>query len=105
MEFVFLAGIAALRNGDGRSAVVVTPGARPATALGEMLGQESVLVVEQVAFRSDNAGLFTAHGDGTVRLIHCEVCGPIDDVRTMADSRVTRSLTTEERGTYLGEPS
>lgn len=29
----------------------------------------------------------------------------IDDVRTMADSRVTRSLTAEERGTDLGEPS
>jgi WD40 repeat protein len=60
--------------------------------------------VEQVAFRPHGAGLFTAHGDGTVRVIHCEVCGPIEDVRRMADSRVTRSLTAEERGTYLGEP-
>lgn len=59
--------------------------------------------VEQVAFRTDRTGLLVAYGDGTVRLIDCEVCGPIDDVRAMADSRVTRPLTTEERGTYLGE--
>jgi hypothetical protein len=58
-----------------------------------------------VAAPRPTAGLFTAFGDGTVRLVHCEVCGPIDDVRTMADTRVTRSLTAEERGTYLGEPS
>ncbi|MBP2327453.1 WD40 repeat protein [Kibdelosporangium banguiense] len=61
--------------------------------------------VEQVAFQPDSAGLFTAHGDGTARFVRCEVCGPIDEVRTMADSRVTRSLTAEERETYLGEAS
>jgi WD40 repeat protein len=60
--------------------------------------------VEGVRFRPDSTGLFTTVGDGTVRLVHCEVCGSIDDVRAMADSRVTRSLTAEERATYLGEP-
>ncbi|MEU4522960.1 hypothetical protein AB0F52_30155 [Amycolatopsis sp. NPDC024027] len=61
--------------------------------------------VEQVVFQPDGVGLLTAHGDGTVRFVRCEVCGPIDEVRTMADTRVTRSLTAEERGTYLGEAS
>jgi WD40 repeat protein len=61
--------------------------------------------VEQVAFRPGSGDLLTANGDGTVRLIHCEACAPIDDVRTMADFRVTRSLTAEERATYLGEPA
>lgn len=61
--------------------------------------------VEQVAFRTDSAGLFTAHGDGTIRRIQCEVCGSVVDVRAMANSRVTRTLTTEERETYLDEPS
>jgi hypothetical protein len=56
--------------------------------------------VEQVAFRPENTDLFTACGDGTVRHVRCEVFGA---VRATADSRVTRSLTAEERATYLGE--
>ncbi len=58
--------------------------------------------VEEVEF--DPGGtLITAHGDGTIRLTHCEACGPIDQVRAVADSRVTRPLTADERRTYLHE--
>ncbi|WP_439658594.1 nSTAND1 domain-containing NTPase [Lentzea sp. HUAS TT2] len=60
--------------------------------------------VEHVAFSADGAGVYTAHGDGTVRFTRCEVCGAVEEVRAMADSRVTRELTAEERETYLGAP-
>jgi hypothetical protein len=42
-------------------------------------------------------------GDGAVCYIYCEVCGPIDDVRSTADTRVARSLTAEERESYFGD--
>lgn len=57
--------------------------------------------VEQVEFTPDGRGFVAACGDGSVRLFRCEVCGPIDDVRKLAEIRVTRHLTPEERRTYL----
>jgi WD40 repeat protein len=60
--------------------------------------------VEQVTYTPDGAQLLTAHGDGTVRLTRCHACGPIDEVRRIADTHATRPLSTEERRTYLHEP-
>jgi WD40 repeat protein len=57
--------------------------------------------VEQVIFAPNGSGLIAAHGDGTIRLYQCEVCGPISHVRALADSRATRPMTPDERGTYL----
>jgi WD40 repeat protein len=60
--------------------------------------------VEQVTYTADGTQLVTAHGDGTVRLTRCHACGPIDEVRRIADTQATRPLSTEERRTYLHEP-
>lgn len=60
--------------------------------------------VEQVRYSVDGTQLVTAHGDGTVRLTRCHACGPIDEVRRIANTRATRPLSTEERRTYLHEP-
>ncbi|MEV6636419.1 hypothetical protein AB0M54_37300 [Actinoplanes sp. NPDC051470] len=56
--------------------------------------------VEQVRF-TPGGRLATAHGDGTIRLWHCEVCGPITEVRSRARARATRALTAEERDTFV----
>jgi WD40 repeat protein len=43
----------------------------------------------------------TAHGDSTDPIWHCDVCGPITEVRAMADTRLTRALTAEERDAFV----
>ncbi|MGH9265608.1 MAG: TIR domain-containing protein [Acidimicrobiales bacterium] len=48
--------------------------------------------------------LASAGQDATVRIWSCQVCGPIDEVGRLAQSRATRQLTPEERSTFLGEP-
>lgn len=58
--------------------------------------------VEEAKFGPDQT-LVTAHGDGTIRLTRCEACGPMTQVRAIADSRVTRPLNSDERHTYLHE--
>jgi WD40 repeat protein/energy-coupling factor transporter ATP-binding protein EcfA2 len=58
--------------------------------------------VEQAQFAPGDT-LITAHGDGTVRLTRCEACGPTGHIRAVADSRVTRPLSADERRTYLHE--
>jgi hypothetical protein len=57
--------------------------------------------VEHVIFAPNGRDLIAAHGDGTIRLSQCEVCGPISEVRALADTRVTRPMTPDERRTYL----
>jgi WD40 repeat protein len=42
----------------------------------------------------------SAGRDGTVRVMECEVCGPIGEVQDLAKSRVTRELTREERKAF-----
>ncbi|WP_143447137.1 nSTAND1 domain-containing NTPase [Kibdelosporangium aridum] len=59
--------------------------------------------VEEARFGPDET-LVTAHGDGTIRLTRCEACGPINQVRAIADARVTRPLNADERRIYLHEP-
>jgi WD40 repeat protein/energy-coupling factor transporter ATP-binding protein EcfA2 len=58
--------------------------------------------VEQAQFAPGDT-LVTAHGDGTVRVTRCEPCGSTGHIRAVADSRVTRPLSPEERRTYLHE--
>jgi WD40 repeat protein len=58
--------------------------------------------VEQAQFGPDET-LITAHGDGTIRLTRCAVCGPINHVRAIADAHVTRPLSADERRIYLHE--
>jgi WD40 repeat protein len=42
--------------------------------------------------------------EGVVRVWDCEVCGPIDDVIALAETRATRELTPEEEETFaVGE--
>ncbi len=56
-----------------------------------------------VAFSPDGRQIASASLDGTVRVWMCEVCGPIEEVLAMAEQRVTRELTDEERQTFLHE--
>ncbi|MFI5895742.1 hypothetical protein ACIA5D_37170 [Actinoplanes sp. NPDC051513] len=56
--------------------------------------------VEQVRFLPGGE-LATAHGDGTVRLWRCDVCGPIAEVRARAGTLATRALTAEERDAFV----
>ncbi|PRY30786.1 WD40 repeat protein [Pseudosporangium ferrugineum] len=58
--------------------------------------------VEQSLF-GPGGTLVSAHGDGTVRVTRCAVCGPIDHVLELADAQVTRALTADERRLYLHE--
>jgi len=57
--------------------------------------------VEQVQFLPDGQHVITAHKDGTVRRWNCEACAPIGSVRALADTRVTRPLTSTERSDFL----
>jgi len=56
--------------------------------------------IEQARFAPDGQ-LITAHGDGTVRIWRCAVCGPIAAVRALAGASATRSLTAEERDAFV----
>jgi CheY-like chemotaxis protein len=40
-------------------------------------------------------------GDGRIRIYRCEVCVGVDALVSLAQSRVTRQLTTAERAKYL----
>lgn len=42
--------------------------------------------------------------DGVVRVSHCDVCGPIEDVRELARQRSTRDLSETERNDFNIEP-
>jgi WD40 repeat protein len=55
---------------------------------------------QTIAALTDNRYV-TGHDDGTVRIWRCRACGPLTDVLTQADHRVTRELTAEERQLFL----
>lgn len=53
--------------------------------------------IESATFAPDGAHLTTVHDDGTVRTATCAVCGPLDEVTTLAATRTIRDFTDEER--------
>lgn len=58
-----------------------------------------------VAFAPDGTQIATGGVDGTVRLYGCDICGGVDDLVALADSRLARTgrtLTDAERERYLG---
>jgi WD40 repeat protein len=56
-----------------------------------------------VAYSLDGKLIASAGADGTVQVSSCAVCGSLDSVIKLAQARVGRSLTPEERVTYLHE--
>lgn len=60
--------------------------------------------VEAVAISGDQR-LLTTHGDGTARVWHCSVCGPLPQLLATARAHLTRALTTDERRVYLDNPT
>ena len=65
--------------------------------------------VRGVAFGSDDRSIVAFGSDtqgdldgGVVRAWECSACGAFDAVRDLADGRVTRRLTPDERGDALG---
>jgi WD40 repeat protein len=59
--------------------------------------------VWDAAFSPDGRWAVSASADGTVRVWNCEICGPIEEVLTLAKTRTTRELTEEERQIFLHE--
>ena len=59
--------------------------------------------VWDAAFSPDGRWVVSASADGTVRVWNCEICGPIEEVLTLAKTRTTRELTKEERQIFLHE--
>ena len=57
--------------------------------------------VYSAAFSPDGQSVITASQDGTARIYACEVCGSIEDLLTLAHTRITRELTCQERQMYL----
>jgi len=71
--------------------------------LGYLYGPKSPLTA--VAFGSDSRTVVTKERDGTVRRYVCELCGQIDQLSEIAQSRLRgtgRTLTDDERARYLG---
>ncbi|MGH8934295.1 MAG: AAA family ATPase [Egibacteraceae bacterium] len=57
-----------------------------------------------VAFSPDGQRIASSSFDGTVRVWTCEVCGPIEEVLALAETRVTREMTDEECSSFLHQP-
>jgi WD40 repeat protein len=72
-------------------------------SLGYLYGPKSPLTA--VAFGSDSQTIVSREEDGTVRRYVCELCGGLDQLTTLARSRLRgtgRALTADERARYLG---
>jgi WD40 repeat protein len=94
---------------DGRWLVTAGPiSARVWTADGRPLSylygpKEPPLTA--VAFEPDSRTVVSREADGTVRRYRCELCGGLDELTALAESRLratNRTLTDEERVRYLG---
>jgi hypothetical protein len=56
------------------------------------------------AFSPDGSRIATGTAFGQVLVHSCEVCGSVTELLAVARSRVTRSLTPEERAKYRATP-
>ena len=63
--------------------------------------------VADVSFTPDGRFVLVASRNGAVDRYACDVCGSVDELRTLAESRTTRPLTADERSVFLheGQPS
>jgi WD40 repeat protein len=100
---------------DEVSTVIFTPGGRRIlsssndgtvrlwdTAGGDALAvlQSGTRELHDVTLSGDGR-IATLDEDDVVRVFRCEVCGSLDELRTLARTRVTRPLTPEERQRFL----
>ena len=92
---------------DGR---VISGGTDGTVRLWDPDGRQAPIVLQRlhdtvswVDFSADGRKIVTATNDGTATVWNCEVCGSIDDVVTMARSRVVRQLSPDERAAFLNE--
>jgi WD40 repeat protein len=59
------------------------------------------LFIDSVAFSPEGTRVLASSTDGQVRIYPCELCGSIDELRSLARMRVTRPLTRDEREQHL----
>lgn len=64
-----------------------------------LLGRSEDLL-KSAAFSPDGKLIATASDDGLARLFNCELCGSLADLTGLAQNRVTRVLTPQERQQY-----
>jgi WD40 repeat protein len=89
-EFVVTAG------GDYRAIVWEVSTGKQLTEFRDHAGP-----VTDAIFRSDGKYIVTASQDNIARLFTCDTCGSIENLLTLANLRVPRELTCEERQVYL----
>jgi WD40 repeat protein len=53
------------------------------------------------AFSTDDRHVITAGPENSIRIYACDVCQPLEGLIQLAESRITRKLTTDERRKYL----
>src|SRR5258707_15429505 len=70
-------------------------------SVAQFFGNEGI--VGTSTFSPDGTRLVTAGHDGTARIYAREVRAPVEELMSLARSRVTRPLTREERQNYLHE--
>lgn len=59
--------------------------------------------VKHVAFSPDDQFILAESYGGGIKVFSCEVCASLDQLLTLAQARITRQLTPEERQIYLHE--
>ena len=70
-------------------------------AIAELRGHTRPLT--SAVFGPSNTLILTGSRDGSARLFECAACGSFEQLVTLARNRITRSLTFDERRTYLDE--
>jgi WD40 repeat protein/DNA-binding winged helix-turn-helix (wHTH) protein len=58
--------------------------------------------VTSATFSPDGKYVLTTSLDGMARIFACDICASIEETINLANSRVTRTLTTDERAKYFG---
>ena len=76
------------------------------TATGELVETFSNLVnptlyVDSVSFSPQGTRVMTSSREGGIRVYPCELCGSLDELKSLAKMRVPRQLTADERERYL----